>query len=194
MPDINPEDIDKLVEALKQQIAQKAQMKAVQDAATSKAAKDAVGKQIAEAQKIIDKKAGELAEGLEALGESQAWKVGKLPGKIVRLLKALGFDVGEAFGEEVAIKAASKASTVAAEAVAGAATKIFGAFFAAILDVFLDQTEISGVEKREVDSKIVRIKGKCYRISFYQVRGMDELIWSDVRSEVVEIDCPELLP
>lgn len=188
---MDPSEVEKLLDAVKAAIQQKSAIKEVADKIKNPVAKAAVQKQVDAAEEVVKKKAWDFAKAFKELPKSEWWKVGKIPPSVKRLLGRLGFDIGEAFGEEAVIKGAAKAGTKAAAKSGSGAGWLLGPFVAAILDILMDPTPIGGVDKRELDSMVIEIEGRCYRVSFFQTKYSDELLWGDIRTEIVEVECPK---
>jgi len=46
-----------------------------------------------------------------------------------------------------------------------------------------------------LESQIVKASdGKCYRITWYQSKRSDSLVWGDVKTETEEVPCPDENP
>jgi hypothetical protein len=185
------QDVEGIIEGIRANLRQIDDMNRIVDGLKDGPAKDAAKKTIEALKELVKKNKARLVDVLEELGSDAEWKLGK---EVVKKLARIGIRIGEAFGEEAAEKAAQGAAVRLAEGTVEVVGKVLGGIVFAVIDNLLNPTPISGVDKRVVDSQVVKIHGKCYRITWYQTKGSDELIWSDVRTEAEEIPCPDVNP
>ena len=105
-------------------------------------------------------------------------------GVIARGLAQVGVNVGKALGATTGsvVRVAGKAVVEIAE--------IFAATVAAVVTVLTTPSDISGVDERVVEEFILRVGDECFRLSWIETKGSDELIWSPPRLRTQLVDCP----
>ncbi len=111
----------------------------------------------------------------------------------IKLRRLFGPGIDDAFlpAGRAASRAASRAAPRFGRLLGRALRLLGGGVVVGVLDVLLNPTPISGMEKKELDTYIINLSGKCYKCRCFKTRPMDELAWSNVQVEIEEIECPE---